>query len=107
MSDGTINDVLDGIRPGEDGWQDRARAVLADEEAKGDAARSTLIAKLEAALADDTPPVDEPVEDAPIVVEPAGDGTVWYVTSSGTFHVPAGSEAEKRLVENNAERIAL
>lgn len=56
ITDGSINEVLAAVRgakPGEEaaaGWQDRARAALAAEQAKGDEARSTLISRLESAL---------------------------------------------------------
>ena len=116
MAGDTINDVLDAVRgtedPGEvsaEGWQDRAREAIAAENAKGDGARPTLIAKLEAALATEGPLVDDPTV-APELEESApvdeGDGTAWYHTARGDFHVTIGSEAEKRLLEEQAERIA-
>lgn len=61
-ADGTIDDVIARVwggpleDPAADGWRERATAALDAEKAKGDKARTRLVARLEEIATTPTPP---------------------------------------------------
>lgn len=119
MAGETIPDILEYIRGGPEntvateGWHDRAQEMLDAEQAKGEAARPTLIAQLEAILVSDDPDDELDNDEAvalaePDVVDPVDEpGTiVWFRRGDGAeFEVTAGTDAHERLVAEGWPRI--